>query len=284
MIRVLLVERVRLVCEVIGSALAGESDIFVAGMVTNEADALRAMQEAHFDIALISTSLPDGGALSLVNAVRDNELDVKMLVMGVADTEAVIMAYISAGAFGYILREDPIQELLRNIRAAYDDKALVTPAVAARLIARIAELTEKLNDLGVDPTDYQELTPREKEILALIGQGMTNQEIADQLVIELGTVKNHVHNILDKLNVNSRKDAALYLSLVEDEPEWKTKKAICVRQPTDKESRNASGLSESAQRLASYPQRNAHCRLVCRFKRPAQDIQQLGQGNIVQRQ
>jgi len=217
MIRVLLVERVKLVCEVIGAALEGEPDIRIAGMATSEEEAMELMQQSVCDIALFSTSLPEKGALNLVHAVREHDLPVKVLVMGVADTEPVIMAYINAGAFGYVLREDPIQDLLINIRAAYDDKALVTPAVAARLISRIAELTDKLSDLGVDPTDYQELTPREREILELIGNGMTNQEIADELVIELGTVKNHVHSILDKLNVNSRKDAALYLSFLEEE-------------------------------------------------------------------
>jgi DNA-binding NarL/FixJ family response regulator len=165
---------------------------------------------------LINTTLPENGALSLVRAVRDSDLDVKVLIMGVPDAEAVIMTYINAGAFGYILREDSPQELLVNIRAAYNDKALVTPAVAAKLISRIAELNDKLAEVGVDPTDYQELTPRERETLVLIGEGLTNQEIADELVIELGTVKNHVHSILDKLNVNSRKDAAVYLSMLEE--------------------------------------------------------------------
>ena len=217
MIRVLLVERVKLVCEVIGAALEGEPDIRIAAMATSEEEARQHLHESNIDIALISTSLPETGALQLVHSVREHDLPVKVLVMGVADTEPIIMAYINAGAFGYILREDPIQALLTNIRAAYEDKALVTPAVAARLIARISELTEKLAELGVDPTDYEELTPREREILELIAQGMTNQEIADHLVIELGTVKNHVHSILDKLNVHSRKDAALYLTFLEEQ-------------------------------------------------------------------
>ncbi len=216
MIRILLVDKVRLVCEVIGAVLEGEPDMHVVGMATSEKDALHALQESVCDIVLVSTSLPENGALSLVNAVREGDLDMKVLVLGVPDAEAVIMTYINAGAFGYILREDPPQELLAKIRATYEDKALVTPAVAAKLIARIAELTDRLSELDIDPTDYQELTPREREILDLIGEGRTNQEIADELVIELGTVKNHVHSILDKLNVHSRRDAALYLAVVEE--------------------------------------------------------------------
>lgn len=216
MIRVLLIDRVRLVCDVIGAALEGEEDIRVVGTAIGEQDALEAMENTPCDIALIGTSLPNDGALNLVNAIRKMDGDTKALIVGVPDAEPVIMAYLNAGAFGYILRDDPVQELLLNIRAAYNDKALVTPALAARLIARIADLNEKLSELGIDESDYDELTPREREILTLIGDGLSNQQIADQLIIELGTVKNHVHSILDKLNVNSRKDAALYLSVLEE--------------------------------------------------------------------
>lgn len=213
MIRVLVVERVRLVCELIGSALEGEPDIHIVGMATSEADARTIMRNAECDIALVSTSLPENGVMSLLELVREEELPLRILVMGVADSQAEIMAYINAGAFGYILREANPQELIANIRAAHDDKALISPAMAGRLIERIALLTERLVELGIDASDYEELTPREREILELISQGLTNQEIADALVIELGTVKNHVHNVLNKLHVNSRKDAALYHSL-----------------------------------------------------------------------
>ena len=79
---------------------------------------------------------------------------------------------------------------------------------------RIANLSEILEDVGVVPEQYEELTERERQILNLIASGLTNQAIADQLVIEVGTVKNHIHSIFDKLNVSSRKDAALYLSLL----------------------------------------------------------------------
>ena len=217
MIQVILVERVRLVADLIGNALEGESDIRIAGTATNEADALKLLQTVTCDIAMISTSLPDNGAMTLLNAVREQDLDVKVLLMGVEDSQATKLAYINAGAYGYIIREAPPQELLANIRAAYEEKALISPAMAARLIERIATLTDRLVELGIDADDYDELTPREQEILELISQGMTNQEIADALVIELGTVKNHVHNILSKLHVNSRKDAALYLSLWQED-------------------------------------------------------------------
>lgn len=217
MIRLVMADRVRLVCEVIGAALEGEPDIHVVGIATTEAMAYEQATEADANMALISTSLPDGGALRLVQRFREDAPHVKVLVTGLAATESVIMRYIEAGAAGYVLRDDSVDELLRNIRAAFEEKALVSPEVAARLMQRIAELNEQLADLGIDPTEYQELTPREKEILDLIADGLTNQEIAETLTIEVGTVKNHVHNILSKLNVNSRQDAAMVLALFENE-------------------------------------------------------------------
>jgi two-component system, NarL family, nitrate/nitrite response regulator NarL len=215
MIRIMLVDRVRLVCDVIGSALEAEPDIRVVGMETTPQGALATLENVECDIVLVSTSLQNEGALDLVRALTDKKPSAKVLVLGVPDAEPVIMSYINAGAAGYVLRQEPVQDLLANIRAAYDDKALVTPEMAARLIQRIAELSEKLAGVGIDIADYQELTPREREILDLIGEGLGNQEIADRLIIEVGTVKNHVHSILDKLNVNSRKDAAVYLSLLQ---------------------------------------------------------------------
>jgi DNA-binding NarL/FixJ family response regulator len=132
------------------------------------------------------------------------------------DFQEVVLRYIEAGAAGYVLSSEPLDELLRNIRAAHSDKALVSPDVAAALIARIGELAEILPDTPPQENVLGDLTDREHEVLALIGQGLTNQEIADRLVIELGTVKNHVHSILQKLDVDSRQDAAVYWNMVED--------------------------------------------------------------------
>jgi two-component system, NarL family, nitrate/nitrite response regulator NarL len=90
---------------------------------------------------------------------------------------------------------------------------MISPQIAMSLMARINQLAEEITEFDV--SYYSELTNREREVLDLIGAGLSNQDIANQLFIELGTVKNHVHRILDKLNVTSRQDAAAYLALVE---------------------------------------------------------------------
>jgi two-component system, NarL family, nitrate/nitrite response regulator NarL len=214
MIRVLVVNEQRLMANLIASVLDGEADMVVVGGVSSATKALEKTAEA--DILLISTQLPDGEALSLVQQLTQEYPDKAALVMGVAESEWEIMRYVEAGASGYVLRDDSVEGLLRHIRAAHAGKARVSPQIAAALMARVAELAQLVSQSSIN-ADLAELTPRELEVLELIGQGLTNQQIAERLVIEVGTVKNHVHNILDKLGVSSRRDAVGYLVLAKDQ-------------------------------------------------------------------
>ncbi|MBW7883002.1 MAG: response regulator transcription factor [Caldilineaceae bacterium] len=215
MIHILLVDKVRLVSELVGVALQGEPDIQVAGCAYSREEALQQLETLECDIVLINRTLADRDVLALIEEIRRRAYDVRVLVMGLPETEALILRYIEAGASGYIVQSDSIHDLLFNVRAIAAEQAVVSPKVAAMLIDRVAELTNRLANLGVDVADYDGLTAREKEILALIASELTNQEIADRLLIEVGTVKNHVHNILSKLHVHSRQDAAAYFALIQ---------------------------------------------------------------------
>lgn len=123
--------------------------------------------------------------------------------------KAAVLRYIEEGAAGYVVEEDSLGDLVRKIRRVYANEFLVSPHIGGALIARLAELKRRVNSVRTMSAlesfhEPAELTPREWEILRLIEQGMSNQEIANSLVIEMGTVKNHVHNILRKLDVQSR--------------------------------------------------------------------------------
>jgi two-component system, NarL family, nitrate/nitrite response regulator NarL len=214
MIRVLVVNEQRLMANLITSVLDGEANITVVGVATSVTEALE--KGAGADVLLISTQLPEGGALQLVRQAAQEHPDQAVLVMGVAESEWEILHYVEAGASGYVLKNDSVEELLRHIRAAHAGKARVSPVIAAALMSRVAELAQLVSQASVS-ADVGELTPREMEVLTLIGRGLTNQEIAEHLVIELGTVKNHVHNILNKLGVSSRRDAVGYLVLAREQ-------------------------------------------------------------------
>ncbi|MEZ4771102.1 MAG: response regulator transcription factor [Caldilineales bacterium] len=210
-IRVLLVNEFRLMANVIASVLQEEPDITVVGRATSIDQAM--MVAPVCDVALVSSRLPDNGAVKLIARLTDAHPNVQVLVLGVDETEWEIIQYVEAGAVGYILKDDVVEGLLHHIRASYRGQSMVSPEIAHALMQRVADLASVI-DTAASMPDLAELTKREQEVLALIGQDRTNQEIADQLVIEVGTVKNHVHNILRKLNVSSRHDAVAYLALM----------------------------------------------------------------------
>lgn len=212
MIRVLLVTEMELVSNVIASVLEDERDIEIVGRATSVDEALVRVSEA--DVALVSTRLPDNGALRITEAVVGENPAVKVLVLGLRESQEEILRYVEVGADGYVLRDNSVDKLLENVHAAADEEALVSPDVAYALMSRVTELAQLFSDVEAGIGDPADLTPREREVLALVGEGLTNQEIADRLFIEIGTVKNHVHNILQKLDVSSREDAAAYLALI----------------------------------------------------------------------
>lgn len=219
MIRILVVDRIHLAGEALAVVLNKESDMQVVGVAHNVEEALQQIAAIDCDLLLANAHLYEESALQLIEEVKSVHPNLKVIVLGLADSEAVIMRYIEAGASGYTLLQDSLDELRLRIRATFNQEAFVAPEVVAALMDRIANLSEILEDVGVVPEQYDELTDREREILNLIAAGLTNQAIADQLIIEVGTVKNHIHSIFDKLNVSSRKDAALYLSLLKQHEE-----------------------------------------------------------------
>ena len=219
MIRILVVDRIHLAGEALAVVLNKETDMQVVGVAHNVEEALQQIAAIDCDLLLANAHLYEESALQLIEEVKSVHPNLKVIVLGLADSEAVIMRYIEAGASGYTLLQDSLDELRLRIRATFNQEAFVAPEVVAALMDRIANLSEILEDVGVVPEQYDELTDREREILNLIAAGLTNQAIADQLIIEVGTVKNHIHSIFDKLNVSSRKDAALYLSLLKQHEE-----------------------------------------------------------------
>ena len=213
-INLLLVNETRLMGNVIAAALEGEPDINIVGCVISMEDAMKIVRENEVDVALVSTRLPDLGALKLTNAITDLKPSTKVLALGLTEEKQHVLRYVEAGATGYVLKDDSLEDLIETIRGAQDGKVFVSPQIAAAIMERLSGLARIFSDVENNITNTTDLTARELEVLKLISEGRTNQQIAEQLVIEIGTVKNHVHNILDKLNVSSRREAAAYLALI----------------------------------------------------------------------
>jgi DNA-binding NarL/FixJ family response regulator len=214
MIKILLVNETRLISNILSAAIEDEQDLKVVGSATNVEEALRRMQQTEVDVVLVSTRLPDRGALFLTQAISELAPETKIVVIGLTENKEQVLQYVEVGALGYVLKNDSVEDLITTIRAAQDGRALVSPDIAAALMQRVSELAHLFSNIETGIAATSSLTPREIQVLELIGQGLTNQEIAEKLVIEVGTVKNHVHNILDKLNVANREQAAAYLAIL----------------------------------------------------------------------
>jgi DNA-binding NarL/FixJ family response regulator len=213
-ISLLLVNEIRLMGNVIVAALEGEPDIEVAACVTTYDEAVQIVQERDIDVALVSTRLPDNGGLRLTSAIAELSPSTKVLALGLTEEKKRVLRYVEAGASGYILKDDSLEDLIDIVHATQEGKVFVSPQIAAAMVERLSDLAQMFAGVENNLTDATTLTTRELEVLELISKGYTNQQIAQNLVIEVGTVKNHVHNILEKLNVRSRGEAAAYLAFI----------------------------------------------------------------------
>jgi len=209
MIRILIAHNNRFLCDSLSTALRDKTNIFIVGCATTSEE-LRFLLR-HTQVILLGTELEDKGALELLEEIRLNHPEIKVIITGVSDDPEAILRYVEAGAVSYILCQESVEEIIDKLEAVQEEKALVSPTMAALMMERLTQLATLRSLVSLTETKVNrlnQLTSRELEILDLISIGRTNQEIASKLFIECGTVKNHVHNILKKLEASNRQEAA----------------------------------------------------------------------------
>jgi DNA-binding NarL/FixJ family response regulator len=150
--------------------------------------------------------MPIVNGIEAARRIRGAQPATKIVMLTVSDDEDDLYAAVRAGASGYLLKELPIEEVAEAVRAVARGHAPVSPAMTTKLLAEFNALSRRVEE----PHDGVALTDRELEVLRLIARGMTNKDIAAELVIAQNTVRNHVRNILEKLQVRSRVEAAMY--------------------------------------------------------------------------
>jgi two-component system NarL family response regulator len=214
-IKVLLVMEVRLIANIFESVLGDEPDMEVVGCVSTRENALEFLPNQKVDVALISAGLPNQEALKLTSTIMENFPSTKVVALGLSEeNHHDTLRYIEAGAAGYILKDSSLKELIEVIRLAQKGEAQVSTRMAGAMMERLFRLARVFSAVETKIDSDVRLTSRELEVLHFINEGLTNQEIAALLVVEVGTVKNHVHRILEKLKVSSRQEAASYLAFI----------------------------------------------------------------------
>ena len=207
-IHVFIVDDNRLLREGLISMLAEQEDMVVVGAAENGKDALEKIRELHPDVALIDIGMPEKDGIEVTQELHNSMPKVKVIILGMIDLTDEIMDCIEAGAAGYVLKEASFDYLVESIRSAKRGESICSPQMAASLFSRVAELA--VDNLPKIPVNLIKLTTREMDIISLIAEGLPNKEIAQRLFIETQTVKNHVHNILDKLQLHNRLEAVQY--------------------------------------------------------------------------
>lgn len=204
-IRLFIVDDNRLFREGLVAMLAEQEGLVVVGTAASGDEALKQIRAIRPQMALIDIGMPDKDGLEVTEALRKDVPEVKVIILGMPDLSDEIMTCIEAGAVGYVLKEASFDYLIEVIRSADRGESFCSPRMAASLFSRVAELAgERTQSSSV------KLTPRELEIVNRIADGLSNKEIAGRLLIETQTVKNHVHNILDKLQLHNRLEAVRY--------------------------------------------------------------------------
>ena len=204
MLTVLIVSDIRLYREGLAELLSRRDSLHVIGTATRADEALQRAYELKPAVIVVDQALPE--SLRLSRTLGQARPDIRVVALGVPDNEESVLVFAEAGIAGYVPREGSVQDLVDAVERAARGELQCSPQLAGTIVRRLAWRAAMRSDLPWSP-----LTARESEIVPLIDQGLSNKEIAVQLGIEVATVKNHVHNLLEKLRVHRRAEAAARL-------------------------------------------------------------------------
>ena len=184
--------------------ISRQQDLSVAGEAGTAAEAVEKASELAPDVVVLDIRLPDASGIEACREIRSQNSNIKVLMLTSYSDEEAVMGSIMAGASGYLLKEIRSQEIVEAIRQVGAGRSLLDPAVTAGVLERVRR--------GKDDDKLDQLTIQEKRILELVAQGKTNKEISQEVNLSDKTVKNYVSNILGKLEVARRSQAAAYVA------------------------------------------------------------------------
>jgi DNA-binding NarL/FixJ family response regulator len=201
--RVFLLDDHEVVRRGVRELLEAEEDLVIAGEASSAEEALRRIPATSPDVAVLDVRLPDGDGVEVCREIRSRSPEVQCLMLtSFSDDEALFDA-IMAGASGYILKQVRGGELVEAIRRVAAGQSLLDPALTARVLERLRRGPEEDERLA-------DLTEQERKILELLAEGLTNRQIADRMYLAEKTVKNYVSNLLMKMGMERRTEAAVY--------------------------------------------------------------------------
>jgi DNA-binding NarL/FixJ family response regulator len=206
-LRVLLVDDHDLFRTGLRNLLEEQGGLSVLGEAANGADAVRLVRELAPDVVVMDLNMPEMSGVEATRHIATLSPLTRVIVLTISDEDADVMDAIVAGACGYLLKDASIDDVVTGIRSAAVGASLISPTIASKVLQRVRSST---SDTDLAESIRTELSDRELEVLKLIANGKDNAQIAADLVISPKTVKNHISNILMKLQLHNRIQAAVY--------------------------------------------------------------------------
>lgn len=210
-IRVLIVDDHALYRRGLQTVLATEEGIEVVGEAADGVEAVERAEEKLPDVIVMDVSMPKRGGIEACRVIKQRVPSVRILMLTSSEDEAHLFEAIRAGANGYLLKDVPPEEVAAGIRGLHHGQSLVSPMMASKLLIEFAQISSReetpARGSGIE---VPRLTERELDILRRVARGRANREIAAELFISENTVRNHMRNILDKLQMHSRMEAAMF--------------------------------------------------------------------------
>ena len=204
-IKVMIVDDHEVVRLGLKAALAPEEDMEVVGDLGSAEVALREAEIQRPDVVLMDVRMPGMDGIQACRALRESMPESRVVMLTSYSDESAVLASIMAGASGYLLKNTGRADLLNTVRAAARGESLLDPEVTNPVLDRLRKLT-----VSEQAREVESLSEREREVLSLVAQGLTNREIAAKLVISANTARNHVSRILEKLDLTRRSEAATF--------------------------------------------------------------------------
>jgi DNA-binding NarL/FixJ family response regulator len=205
-IRVLVVDDQELFRRGLVMLLSHEDGITVVGEASDGDDGTALASSTVPDVVLLDIRMPKRTGLEACQAIKDAVPTARIIMLTVSDEEADLYDAVKSGASGYLLKDSSIEEVSQAVRVVADGQSLISPSMAVKLIDEFKQMSSPQRE----QVSGLRLTERELEVLRLVARGLNNREIAKQLYISENTVKNHVRNILEKLQLHSRMEAVMY--------------------------------------------------------------------------
>ena len=209
-IRLLIIEDNRLLRDGLTEVLMKEPDFEVISALKSDEEILSKIEISDTDIVLLDLGLQSFDSLAVVKQIKKNNQKVHIVLMGLFATKSEVLDFVEFGVKGFVLKDATVNDFFTTIRSVAKGEKVLPPYLAESLFAQIIE--KSLSDPGAKKKFLEsvQITQREKEVISLIADGLTNKEIAQKLSLSPHTIKSHVHNILEKLTLNTRLQIAIY--------------------------------------------------------------------------